>query len=150
VELRDLERPRGKRFGTLVHAVLSQVELGADPGAIDRACRAQGRLVGAPPEEVSAAARAVGAALKHPLLRRAAAAAECRREEPVLHRLPDGTLLEGVVDLAFRDASGWTVVDFKTDARPDSHPRYAAQLRLYCAAITAATGLPAQAALLAV
>ena len=150
VELRDLERPRGKRFGTLVHAVLSQVELGADSGAIDRSCRAQGRLVGATPEEIAAAARAVGAALSHPLLRRAAAADECRREEPVLHRLADGTLLEGVVDLAFRDASGWTVVDFKTDARPDSHPRYAAQLRLYCDAIRAATGLPAQAALLAV
>jgi ATP-dependent exoDNAse (exonuclease V) beta subunit len=67
-----------------------------------------------------------------------------------MHRLEDGTLIEGVVDLAFREAAGWTVVDFKTDARPDSHPRYAEQLRLYCAAITAATGLPARAALLAV
>jgi len=67
-----------------------------------------------------------------------------------VHRLEDGTLIEGVVDLAFREVGGWTVVDFKTDARPDSHSQYAAQLRLYCAAITAATGLPARAALLAV
>jgi ATP-dependent exoDNAse (exonuclease V) beta subunit len=99
---------------------------------------------------VAAAARAAAAALEHPLLRRAALAEECRREEPLLHRLEDGTLLEGVVDLAFRDASGWTVVDFKTDAQPDSQPHYAAQLRLYCAAITAVTKLPARAALLAV
>jgi len=54
------------------------------------------------------------------------------------------------VDLAFRDGEGWTVVDFKTDARPESHPHYAAQVRLYCRAITAATGLPAKGALLAV
>jgi len=110
----------------------------------------QGRLLGATPEELTVAARAAAAALSHPLLRRAAAAEDCRREEPILHRLEDGTLLEGVVDLAFRDASGWTVVDFKTDAQPASQPRYAAQLRLYCAAITAVTQLPTRPALLAV
>ena len=75
---------------------------------------------------------------------------ECRREEPVVHRLEDGTLLEGVVDLAFREGGEWVIVDFKTDARPDSHPQYAAQLQLYCRAITAATGLRTRAALLAV
>ena len=31
-------------------------------------------------------------------------------------------------------------VDFKTDDRPDSQPQYGAQLRLYAAAIEAATG----------
>jgi len=150
VDLRDFARPRGKRFGTLVHAVLAEVDLRAGSDGIARVARAQARLVGATAEEVGASVRAVEAALAHPLLRRAASALECRREEPVVHRLEDGTLIEGVVDLAFREATGWTVVDFKTDARPDSHPRYAAQLRLYCAAITAATGLPARAALLAV
>jgi ATP-dependent exoDNAse (exonuclease V) beta subunit len=64
--------------------------------------------------------------------------------------MPDGTLLEGVVDLAFREASGWTVVDFKTDAHPQAQPQYSRQLLLYCAAIEAATGVPARAALLAV
>jgi ATP-dependent exoDNAse (exonuclease V) beta subunit len=150
VELRDFARPRGRRFGTLVHAVLAEVDLGAGAVEVAKVARAQGRILGASAEEVAAAARAVEAALSHPLLRRAASAAECRREEPLAHRLEDGTLLEGVVDLAFRDSAGWTVVDFKTDAEPDSHPRYAAQLRLYCAAITAVTNLPARAALLAV
>jgi ATP-dependent exoDNAse (exonuclease V) beta subunit len=143
-------RPGGRRFGTLVHAVLAGIDLRAPFGAIASAASAQGRLVGATAEEVEAAARAVEAALAHPLLRRAAEATECRREDPVVHRLEDGTLLEGVVDLAFRDGEGWTVIDFKTDARPESHPGYAAQLRVYCRAITAATGLPARGALLAV
>jgi ATP-dependent exoDNAse (exonuclease V) beta subunit len=133
-----------------VHAVLAEVDLRAGPDAVARVARSQARLVGGTAGEVDAAIRAATAALAHPLLRRAATAAECRREEPLLHRLPDGTLLEGVVDLAFRDALGWTVVDFKTDAAPDSHSRYAAQLRLYRDAVAAATGLPATAILLAV
>jgi len=150
VEIRDFSRPRGRRFGSLVHAVLAETDLRAGPEAVGGVARAQARLVGATPEEVDAAARAASAALAHPLLRRAAAAVDCRREEPVVHRLEDGTLLEGVVDLAFREGGEWVIVDFKTDARPDSHPQYAAQLQLYCRAITAATGLPARAALLAV
>src|SRR5438874_7599105 len=102
------------------------------------------------PAEGNAGAGAAAAPLTNRLRRRAAAAVDCRREEPVVHRLEDGTLLEGVVDLAFREGGEWVIVDFKTDARPDSHPQYAAQLQLYCRAITAATGLPARAALLAV
>jgi len=147
---REEGRPRGRRFGSLVHAVLAEVDLRAGPEGIERVASAQGRLCGAPAEEVAAAARAVASALRHPLLRRAAESADCRREEPVLHRLPDGMLLEGVIDLAFLDEAGWTVVDFKTDARPADQAQYAAQLRLYCGAIEAATGRPARAALLAV
>ena len=150
VASREAGRPGGKRFGTLVHAVLAEVELRADPAAIARTAAAQGRLVGASQAEVDAAAYAVEAALRHPLLQAAAQSEECRREEPIVHRLGDGTLLEGVVDLAFRDERGWVVVDFKTDARPGDHLHYAAQLRLYCAAIEAATGAHARAALLAV
>jgi ATP-dependent exoDNAse (exonuclease V) beta subunit len=147
---RDAARPRGRRFGTLVHAVLAEVALDAGGDEIARQARAQGRLAGAPPAEIDAAAAAVTAALAHPLLRRAAAAAECRREEPVAHLLEDGTLLEGVVDLAFRDAGGWMVIDFKTDGDPAAHAQYSLQLRFYCEAIAAATGVPARAALLAV
>jgi ATP-dependent exoDNAse (exonuclease V) beta subunit len=144
---RDRARPHGKRFGSLVHATLAEAPLGANAEELARIAAAQGRLAGAPEEEVAAAARAAEAALAHPLLRRAAQALEVRREEPLLHALPDGTLLEGVVDLAFREAHGWTVVDFKTDG---VQPQYLAQVRLYCDAIEAATGQKAQAALLSV
>jgi ATP-dependent exoDNAse (exonuclease V) beta subunit len=148
VEAREPSRPRGKRFGSLVHAVLAEVPLAAGPAEIARLAAAEGRLSGAAAEEVAAAARAVEAALRHPLLQRAARSLEMRREEPLVHRLADGTLLEGVVDLAFRDDAGWTLVDFKTDDRPESQPAYAAQLRLYSAAIEAATGARVTAAIL--
>src|SRR5262249_53539117 len=141
-------RPHGRRFGTLVHAVLAGIDLRATSEGIERAAAAQGRLEGAPAEEVAAAAAAVAAALRHPRLQAAARSSECRREEPVLHRLADGTLLEGVIDLAFRDESGWTVIDFKTDA--GASDAYAAQVRLYSAAVEAATGLRARGVLLAV
>jgi ATP-dependent helicase/nuclease subunit A len=146
---RERGRPHGKRFGALVHATLAEIPLQASPDEIARAAKAQGRLAGAPAEEVEAAAKAVSEALRHPLLRRAAQALEVRREEPLLHALPGGALLEGTVDLAFREPAGWTVVDFKTDARP-AQPQYEEQLRLYCEAVEAATGQPATAALLAV
>jgi ATP-dependent helicase/nuclease subunit A len=149
-------RPGGRRFGSLVHAVLEVVDLEADAAAVGAAARARGRLLGASPQEVAAAVGVAGAALQHPLLRRAAAAArrgELRRETPLLLRRDDGSLVEGVVDLAFREqgARAWSVVDFKTDRElGEQRARYAAQVRLYAEAIQAATGIPAHPILLLV
>ena len=155
VAVRDAARPGGKRFGTLVHATLAAIDLRADAAAIRRAVLSEGRLMGATDVEVEAAAAAVAAAAHHPLLERAARSSDCRRETPLFHRAADGTLIEGVVDLAFREerAGGgavWTVVDFKTDARAEEHPQYLTQLRLYCAAVAAATGEPAEGVILSV
>ena len=148
------ERPGGQRFGSLVHAILAAVDLDAGEPAIVRALAAQqGRIVGASDDEIAAATRSVGAALAHPLLRRAAAAqqrGELRRETPVWLRLADGSLAEGVVDLAFREAGVWTVVDFKTDRDLEAHrAEHRTQVLLYAAAIAAATGETARGVLLA-
>ena len=82
--------------------------------------RAEGRLMGALGRGDRRRHRGGGGRAAHPLLRRAAASArrgECRRETPVMLPGSGGELIEGVVDLAFREAAaGWTVVDFKTDA----------------------------------
>ena len=61
-------------------------------------------------------------------------------------KLEDGSLIEGVVDLAFRDDtpdfSGWTVVDFKTDREfAMASDRYKAQVATYAGAIQTATGM---------
>ena len=142
-------RPGGRRFGTLVHAVLAEVDLTADPEAVRRTAALQGRWLDASEAEVSAAAGAVSAALSHPLLRRAAASGQMRRETPLWLTLADGRLAEGVVDLAFREADGWTVVDFKTDAElGERRASYAAQVRLYAEALGRVTGEPASAVLL--
>jgi ATP-dependent exoDNAse (exonuclease V) beta subunit len=144
-------RPQGKRFGTLVHAVLAAVALDAGAGEIEALCRLHGRLLGAPDDERAAAALAVAAALAHPLMRQAAASAQCRREAALALRLEDGLILEGAVDLAFLDDSGWTIVDFKTDLELGERlASYEHQLATYARAISAATGKPARGVLLSV
>lgn len=145
-------RPHGKRFGVLVHAVLATVALDADDVTIADAARIQGRVAGASDEEMAAAQDVVRAALAHPLLVRARSAERLEREVAVMLRENDGTIIEGVVDLAFFEANaGWTVVDFKTDLdMGDRKGAYARQVAVYARAISAATGAPAKGALLSV
>jgi ATP-dependent helicase/nuclease subunit A len=145
-------RPHGKRFGILVHAMLATVALDAEAAAIADAARIQGRIAGANEEEIDAARDVVAAALAHPLLVRARAAERTERETALMHRATDGSIIEGVVDLAFFEKGvGWTVVDFKTDlelaARKEAYVR---QIDAYARAIAAATGEPAKGALLSV
>jgi ATP-dependent exoDNAse (exonuclease V) beta subunit len=151
---RDLQRPSGKRFGALVHAVLAVAPLGAGEAALARLCEQQGRVLAALPEEVSGAARATRDALAHPLLQRAAQArtrGDCRRETPVTIRDAEGALIEGVVDLAFREAGRWTVIDFKTDLDISRGiDAYRQQVSAYADAIETATGEPTGAVLLLV
>ncbi len=148
------DRPRGKRFGSLVHAVLAVVDLAAGRDAVAAAAAVEGRLLGASRAEVDAAAGTVVAALAHPRLRTAAIAERagaCRRESAVALGLDDGTLVEGIVDVAYRDDDGWVVVDFKTDAELAHRlDEYRAQLGVYATAIARATGAPTRAVLLRV
>jgi ATP-dependent exoDNAse (exonuclease V) beta subunit len=149
--LRPGARPSGPRFGALVHEVLAAVDLAADRAGVAAAAALRGRLLGAPADEVAAATDVVVHALAHPLLRRAAAAPECRRETPVVVRLDDDTVVEGVVDAAFADADGWTVIDFKTDVELGTRlADYRRQVALYARAIAQATGRPTQGVLLRV
>jgi ATP-dependent exoDNAse (exonuclease V) beta subunit len=155
VELaREVDRPTGPRFGALVHAVLATVDLEADPAGVRAVARLQARVLGAPDEEAAAAESAVIAALRHPVLeraRRAAAEGECRREAPVTLREADGTLVDGVVDLAFPENERWIVVDFKTDAELERElPVYRQQVGLYARMVAAATGREANAVLVRV
>ena len=151
-------RPRGKRFGILVHAVLAEVSLTATETDVGAMAAVQGRLVGATLEEVEAAMSSVVAALRHPLMVRAAKAferGECRRETPVVTPLADGSVLDGIIDLAFReetrDGPVWNVVDFKTDSDVEAHgAQYEVQVSLYVDAVEKATGERARGMLLSV
>jgi len=145
-------RPMGPRFGTLVHAALATVALDATASQIADGVSLQARILGAPPEEMRAATALVGAALAHPLMARARAAwraGRCRRETPIAGREPDGSLIEGVLDLAFEDADGWTVIDFKTDTEiAGALGTYRRQVALYASVIERATGRRATALLM--
>jgi ATP-dependent helicase/nuclease subunit A len=133
------ERRSGRVFGKLVHALLAD----AVP-ATEAVARSYARLFGATGADVAAALELDRAARAHPLLQQAAHSA-AYREMPLLLRLADGTLVEGRVDLAFRDGAGWTVVEFKTDDA--DRLRYRRQLQLYGVALHRATGLPVRGVL---
>ncbi|HEX7085022.1 MAG TPA: UvrD-helicase domain-containing protein [Vicinamibacterales bacterium] len=148
---RDDAQPSGRRFGTLLHAVLAATPLDGRQEAVDELAAVQGHLLGASADEIAAAAGIARAVLAHPVLIEAAGAAQagaCHREAPVTWRTADGTLFEGVVDLAFRTGGRWVVVDFKTDRAPDTAlDVYRRQVGFYAAAIARATGEPCDAML---
>jgi ATP-dependent exoDNAse (exonuclease V) beta subunit len=150
----DTHRPHGRRFGTLVHAVLAAVALDARQDDVRAVAVMQARILGANAEEVEAAVRTAVSVLAHPLLQRARAASatgQCHREMPVTWRAADGGLVEGTIDLSFDDEQGATVVDFKTDVELDRDvERYRRQLTIYCRALEQLRGGTVQGVILRV
>jgi ATP-dependent exoDNAse (exonuclease V) beta subunit len=135
------DRPRGAGFGTLVHAVLATVTLDAADDVVARTAHTQARIINASAAEAAAAATVASAVLRHDLLARARASAVVMRETPVSWLNDDGTLIEGVLDLAFHEGETTVVVDFKTDHELSAgESRYRAQLRQYVHAVARATG----------
>jgi len=152
---RVARRPTGKAFGVLVHEVLATTELDADPDRVRARAEIMGRVLGNTEEEIKAATEAATNALAHPLLVQAAGVSGKDRlrfrESPLVLRNEDGSLIEGVVDLAFRHEPGatWTVVDFKTDVRVDiGQEAYRRQVALYAEALSRATDAEAHGVLL--
>ncbi|MEU4192516.1 UvrD-helicase domain-containing protein [Kribbella sp. NPDC026611] len=139
---RDLELPPwskgryGTAIGRAVHAVLQVVDLSTGAGlepAVATQCLAEGVL-----EYADVVTALVRSALASDVVQRAAAR-EHWRESYVGTVQPDGTVLEGFVDLIYREDDGrLTIVDYKTDAIPaaalDSRVAYyAPQLEAYAA-----------------
>lgn len=142
----------GAAFGTLVHAVLAQVAFDAAADVVERIAATEATVLGLSAVDAAMAARKVVRVLAHPLLARARAAAArgaCRRETAVTMQLPDGTLMEGVVDLAFEEDGAWVVVDYKTDREMSgAEEQYQRQVAAYAAAVSAAVGKPASGVLM--
>jgi ATP-dependent exoDNAse (exonuclease V) beta subunit len=145
---KSARKARGRRFGTLVHNVMRDVPLDADRSGIQRLVDWNTRLLGSTEEERDAATEAVKTALAHPLLALARAAERCHREYPLVFKLDDGRVLEGVIDLAFVENNGWVIVDFKTDADTlVRRAQYERQLQWYGFALMQLTAIPARACL---
>ncbi len=161
-------RPSGKRFGTLVHAVLATLPLRATANEVHELAALHAKLFAAPDDERDAAAGIAIKLLKHPRFEaaRASQAAGKRvwREAPVSLRLDTSTsltagdapastvhLVDGQIDLAYETDSGWVVVDFKTDIEiASAQDSYKQQVALYVEAVRRATGQPATGVLLRV
>jgi ATP-dependent exoDNAse (exonuclease V) beta subunit len=137
--VREPDRPGGRRFGSLVHGVIREGLF--ETAAARDVAQSLARTMGATEEETEAVIRVVEEASRHPLIDRARRAARVHRELPLLYRLEDGRVLDGVADLAFLEGETWTLVDFKTDADIASRrAHYEAQLRWYALALSRLTG----------
>jgi ATP-dependent exoDNAse (exonuclease V) beta subunit len=143
-----VDRPGGAGFGILVHGLLAQAPFDATRDRLEDLAAADARVLGLTDDEARAAAAVAEQVLAHDLLTRARAAdarGACRRETPVTCTLPDGLLVEGIVDLAFEEHGAWTVIDYKTDRElaATGTDQYRRQIALYTSAIAQATGQPA-------
>jgi len=151
----DDARSGGIGFGLLVHGLLAKAPFGVERATLDDLAAVEARVLGLSDEEAAAAAAVVERLLTHDVLIRARAAdarGACRRETPVTCTMPDGTMVEGIVDLAFEEGGRWTVVDYKTDREiaASGEDRYRRQVALYAAAIAQATGQSAHGVLMRV
>jgi hypothetical protein len=146
---RDVDLPAwskgryGSAVGRAVHGVLQVVDLTTGAGledAVAAQCVAEGVVEFAP--LVRDLARSV---LDSDVVQRAAVRPHWR-ESYVGHLQPDGTVLEGFVDLIYREDDGTLVIiDYKTDDVPDAAlpsrvAYYAPQLRAYATMLEQATG----------
>lgn len=138
---KDPARPKGARFGTLVHAILRDVDFEAEAASIEDLSAMHGRLLGATPQEVEAAVGPVQSALQHDLLQRARRASRRHREYPVLFDTDEGQRVDGSIDLTFLEDGAWVVVDFKTDADPQEHrAQHLRQMQWYMTALSGLMG----------
>ena len=131
---RTITRPRGRRFGSLVHAVLN-----------DGRIELHSRLLGASDEEKDEAAEIAVRVQAFPLFQNAV---KTLREVPITLPIETGEILDGVIDVALFDGTQWTVIDYKTDQADQG--RYIRQLQWYVWAMKQLTGQPARGVLLAV
>ena len=108
----------GQAIGKAVHAVLERADLVAGS---DLAALAEEEAVheGIPEYRALVEELALNA-LDTDLVKRAAKAATLYREVPFAVNV-GGTVLEGVIDLAFDDGSGLEIVDYKTDDVAEKH-----------------------------
>ena len=135
----------GLRRGSLVHEVLYRCALG-DPASVNAWAQQLAGDQGSP--ELAGEVEGFAATIiNSPDMRRVLAARRVLRELPVAwYDAEQDRYVEGLVDLAFEEAHGWVLADYKTDALPVAGERgvrllidrYRPQVDEYRRAVTAA------------
>ncbi|MBL8862779.1 MAG: UvrD-helicase domain-containing protein [Planctomycetes bacterium] len=145
-----LSRAEARALGTLVHAALEQAP---DFEAARTRLEREALRSGTPAAVRAEACTILDSVAGGPLAARFAAHTILARELDLLVPALDGEqpveAWTGAADLVLRDATGWVVVDYKTEPLAGRDPRDAArehapQLGRYARALAEALGLPAQ------
>ena len=126
-EVVEAERERAMEFGSVVHEALEKVDASVITAS------------GLGDPEKKRAIQMLERALDSDLIKRARRADEVYRELPFTLVTDDG-LMEGKIDLLFREEGKWVLVDYKTDARVEAE-RYVAQIHAYESALKQVAGI---------
>ncbi|MCY3808551.1 MAG: UvrD-helicase domain-containing protein [Gemmatimonadetes bacterium] len=139
------ERPAsgGREWGSVVHQTLAIAAEGVRGESLDRLARdllaGRGRIArdGGEPPDIAALLSLVASVRASPIWKRAMASDEHLVELPFsLAKAASGEhreVLEGVIDLVFREGDRWCVVDYKADRGDD--PDFASRVEEYRAQV---------------
>jgi ATP-dependent helicase/nuclease subunit A len=135
----------GMRWGSAIHLLLEGV-MRSPAGDLPAAAVSALRAVELDEALAPAAVEVVRGVMSSMVWQRALAAGQRLTEVPVVVALPaeNGTVVRAVIDLAFAEAEGWVLVDYKTDQVKAMGPlveKYGEQLRTYAVCWEQATGL---------
>ena len=151
------ERPAGggREWGSVVHQALAAAADGVRGDSLDRLARdllaGRGHRArdGVEPPDLAALLSLIAAVRASPIWRRAMASDERLVELPFALSMPASgerrKVLEGVIDLVFREGKRWCVVDYKADRGDDPDfasrvDQYRAQVELYARSWEELTG----------
>ena len=153
----DLGTTRGYEWGSVVHQALSAGGSGIGEDALRQVCRHALVEFDRPvdrrgePVELEELMALISAVMRSDVWARSEASKDRYTEVPFAVNRSDEEespdVVEGVIDLVFREADGWVVADYKTDRGddPDFERRvhqYRAQVDLYASCWEQATGDP--------
>ena len=143
------EGEQGMEWGSVIHLLLSAAarDPNADLRKVARTALEQQEL---DPALADAAIEMVRSVAQSDIWVRASKSMLRLTEVPFVVQRDEGdvpTLVKGAIDLAFKEADGWVLVDYKTDAVPKEGlaglaSRYAPQLQTYAEAWERCTGEP--------
>ena len=140
----------GAQRGTMVHHVLSLINLQAMQGSLEeslwqelRRLEAMGCITAEESNVINHGSllRFYQSSIGQRMLR----SPDVRREWGFNLRMEEDTLLQGVIDCAFMENGNWVLMDYKTDYITDEDAfiqRYAMQLEWYARALERITGIP--------
>jgi ATP-dependent helicase/nuclease subunit A len=132
-----VSRDRSLLFGQAFHRIMELADFSGRLPVSDLAAAVAAEL--GIEEETRELERCAASALGSEIMRRAARAERLFREVPFMLRIGEH-FIEGRIDLLFREAGRWTLVDYKTDDRPgggtdDKLAAYRLQAGLYARAL---------------
>ena len=138
-------------LGSLVHALLAQVDFTSPEDVADQCRREMKRHFAAATVDPTTAVELVERFLRSRRRRRRAAAAALHREVEFLLAWPpggtgDGRVIQGFIDCLYQDAAGrWHIVDYKTNrvtaaSVPQAAQAYELQMYLYALAVEETLG----------